>query len=77
MTTSGFRGISDQALGRRIAGSFVLHITERFGLAAVLRFFQGSNRDETLDGIRTRIHTVFGVSLEDIEKSWLAMLRVE
>lgn len=75
VTTSGFRGISDPVLSYHLAGSFVLHLTERFGLSAVLRFFQTSNRDETLDGIRAHIKAVFGVSLDEIENSWLAMLR--
>ena len=75
VTTSGFRGISDQVLSYRMAGSFVLHLTEQFGLAAVLRFFQTNNRDETLDAIRTRVQATFGVSLEDAENGWLAMLR--
>jgi hypothetical protein len=54
-------------LSYHIAGSFVLHLTECF--------FQSSNRDETLDGIRARIQAVFGVSLDEIENGWLAMLR--
>ena len=70
-----FRTIADQVLSYRMAGSFVLHLTERFGLPAVLRSFQTNNRDETLDAIRARIQTVFGVSLEDVESSWLAVLR--
>lgn len=75
VTTSGFRGISDQRLGSNTAGSFVLYMTERFGLAPVLRFFQASSADDTLDVIRGRIQSVFGVSLDEIENSWLAMLR--
>jgi hypothetical protein len=63
-------------LSYRVAGSFVLHMTERFGLPAVLQFFQRvNNREESLDTIRARIQAVFGVSLEDVEASWLAMLR--
>lgn len=75
VTTPGFRSIPDQVLSYRVAGSFVLHLTERFGLPAVLRFFQTNNRDETLDAIRTRFQTVFGASLEEAEVSWLAVLR--
>ena len=75
VTTSGFRGIADQVLSYRMAGSFVLHLTERFGLPDVLRFFQTNNRDETLDAIRTRFRNVFGAFLEDAESSWLAGLR--
>ena len=75
VTTSGFRGISDQLLGYHTAGSFVLHMTERFGLSPVLRFLQTSNSEDTLDVIHERIQGVFGVSLDEIESSWLAMLR--
>jgi hypothetical protein len=75
VTTTDFRGISDQTLSYRMAGSFVLHMTERFGLPAVIRFFQTNNRDESLDAIRGRVQAVFGVSLDDIESSWLARLR--
>jgi hypothetical protein len=75
VTTAGFRGISDSVLSYRMAGSFVLHLTERFGLAAVLRFFQTTNREESADAIQARIRAVFGVTLEDVEASWLAMLR--
>jgi hypothetical protein len=34
-----------------------------------------NNRDESLDAIRARMLAVFGVSLEDIEATWLTMLR--
>lgn len=75
VTTSGFRAIPDQVLSYRMAGSFMLHLTERFGLPAVLRFLQTNNRDETLDAIRSRTQATFGVSLEEAESSWLTMLR--
>lgn len=75
VTTSGFRGVADQVLSYRMAGSFVLHLTERFGLPDVLRFFQTNDRNEGLDAIRTRFRNVFGASLEDAEGSWIAALR--
>jgi hypothetical protein len=74
VTTADFRGLPDQVLSYRLAGSFVLHLTERFGLPAVRRFFQTANRDDSLAAIRERIQAAFGVSLEDAESSWLAML---
>jgi hypothetical protein len=58
-----------------MAGSSVLHATERLGLPAVLRFVQTSNGDETVVVIRARIQGVSGVSLENIESGCLAMLR--
>jgi hypothetical protein len=58
-----------------MAGSFVLYLTERFGLPTVLRFFQTNNRDESLSAIGTRVESVFGLSLEDAEAGWLEILR--
>jgi hypothetical protein len=76
VTSNGFRGIQNEELSYRVAGSFVLHITERFGLPAVLQFFrQSTNRDESLDAIRVRMQLVFGTTLEEVEGGWLAMLR--
>ena len=75
VTTAGFRGITDTVLSYRMAGSFVLHLTERFGLPAVLRFIGTNNRDESLDAIQARMQAVFGVPLEEAERSWLEMLR--
>lgn len=75
VTTAGFRGISDSVVSYRLAGSFVLHLTERFGLPTVLRFFRTNDRDESLDAIRARVQTVFGVTLDDAEHSWMTMLR--
>ncbi len=75
VTTEGFRGIPDQVIGYRMAGSFILHLTERFGLPKVLQFFQTNNRDESLSAIRTRVQSVFNLSLEDAEADWLEILR--
>jgi hypothetical protein len=75
VTTAGFRGISDQVMSHRVAGSFVLFMTQRFGLPALLQLFHESDRDESVDAIRARIRATLGVSLEDIEASWLTMLR--
>ncbi len=75
VTTSGFRAIQDSILSYRMAGSFVLYLTERYGLPSVLRFLQGNGRDESLNDIRSRTQAVFGATLEAIESAWLAMLR--
>jgi hypothetical protein len=75
VTSSGFRSISDSTMSYRMAGSFVLYLTERFGLPAMLRFMHVNNRDESLESIQGRAQAVFGVSLEQIESDWLAMLR--
>jgi hypothetical protein len=75
VTTADFRKISDQVLSYRMAGSFVLYLTERFGLPAVLRFFATNNREESIDAIRARFQSVFGVPLDDVASDWLVMLR--
>lgn len=77
VTSSGFRAIVDQRLAYHVAGSFVLRATERFGLPPVLRFFQTSNAADELDVIRERVAGAFGVSLEELERSWLVMLPAE
>ena len=75
-TSDGFRGIADDVMSYRMAGSFVLHMSERFGVPAVMEFFRRVNdRGESLATIRARMLAVFGVSLEDVEASWLATLR--
>ena len=76
VVTSEFRNMPDMVLSYRMAGSFMLYLTERYGLETVLRFFaQGGGRDESLGTIRSRMDSVFGASLDDIERGWLDMLR--
>lgn len=76
VTTTPFRGIQDQVLSYRYAGSFVRFLVERHGLMAVIEFFrQSGGRDESLTAIRARTQNVFGRSLEELEAAWLAMLR--
>jgi hypothetical protein len=75
VTTPAFRGI-ESVLAYRMAGSFVLYLTERFGLPAVRRFFaEAGGRDETLETIRQRTQAVFGTTLDEVERDWLTMLR--
>ena len=75
VTTEGFRGIQDSVLSYRMAGSFVLYLTERFGLAAVLRFFRDGTRSEPLSAIENRMHATFGLGLDEAQAAWLAILR--
>jgi hypothetical protein len=64
-------GITDTVMAYREAGSFVLFLTDRFGLAAVLTFFQltgnANPNSDSLAAIRSRFESVFGVSLEAAE----------
>jgi hypothetical protein len=76
VTTEGFRGLANFELSYRMAGSFMLYLSERFGLAVVLRFFQGGTPTESLNTITARLQSVFGVSLENLESGWLTMLRM-
>lgn len=76
VTTTTFRGIQDQVLSYRYAGSFVRFLMDRFGTATVLQFFrQASGRDESLATIRARTERVFGPTLDDLEADWLQGLR--
>jgi hypothetical protein len=75
VTTPAFRGIADQVLSYRYAGSFLRFLIERHGLAPVLAFFGPGTRDEPLVVIRARVEAVFGRSLEALEADWLAFLR--
>jgi hypothetical protein len=74
VTTSGFRGIGDSVMSYRMAGSFVLYLTERFGLPSMLAFLKGDGRMESLATIQARMQAVFGLTVEEAEAGWLAML---
>ena len=69
------RAIPDQVMSYRIAGSFVLFLQERFGLSQVLSFLRVSRREDSLGTIGTRFEQIFGVTLEQVEADWLAMLQ--
>ena len=76
VTTAPFRGLADQVLSYRYAGSFVRFMVDRHGLAAVLDFFRGAGgRDESRAAIGARAEAVFGKTLADLEADWLAFLR--
>lgn len=74
-TTTGFRGITDAVLSYRMAGSFVLFLTDRFGMTGLQSFARASTRDDSLPTIRARMEAAFGVSLEQAELEWLTALR--
>lgn len=74
-TTDGFRAVSDTIMSYRMAGSFVLYLTERFGLPSVQAFFRNSTRGDSLNTIRARMQSAFGVTIEQAEADWLEMLR--
>jgi hypothetical protein len=62
VTSEGFRSIGDSVMSYRYAGSFVLFLTDRFGLPAILTFFRlsGNGRDDSLAVIQSRFQSVFG-----------------
>jgi hypothetical protein len=74
-TTAGFRGITDELMSYRVAGSFVLFLQERFGLARVLDFFRTGGRDDSLAAIQSRFQQAFSTSLDEAEADWLATLQ--
>ncbi|MFN8582643.1 MAG: hypothetical protein U0163_16915 [Gemmatimonadaceae bacterium] len=75
VTTAGFRGLSDQVMSYRMAGSFVLFLEEQFGLQRVLDFFRSGARDDTLAQIQSKFQLAFGKSLDEVEAAWLATLQ--
>ena len=74
VTSASFRGLPDQVLSYRVAGSFVRFLIERHGLAAILDFFRAGSRDESLAAIRTRVSASFGRTLEALESDWTTFL---
>jgi hypothetical protein len=75
VTTNGFRSIQDSTMSYRMAGSFVLYLTERFGLPAVLEMLRGGGGPtESLATIQNRMRAVFGLSVEELDRDWVAML---
>jgi hypothetical protein len=74
VTTNRFRSISDSTMSYRMAGSFVLYLTERFGLPSVLQMLRGGGPLESLAAIQARMQSVFGLSVEAAEAGWLEML---
>jgi hypothetical protein len=74
VSTSGFRGISDNTLSYLEAGSFVAFLIARFGIDRVLPFFRTGTRDDALDTIRARFEQAFGATLEKAEADWLAFV---
>ena len=74
VTTNRFRGIQDSTMSYRMAGSFVLYLTERFGLPSVLAMLRGEGPMESLATIQARMRQVFGLSVEEAESGWLAMI---
>ena len=75
VTTAGFRGITDQVLSYRMAGSFVLFLEERFGLSRVLAFFGTGGRDDSLAAVQSKLQQAFGASLDELEADWLATIQ--
>lgn len=74
VTTNRFRSIQDSTMSYRMAGSFVLYLTERFGLPSVLGMLRGEGAMESLGAIQARMRLVFGLSVEEAETGWLDML---
>lgn len=75
VTTDGFRSISPGGLAYQEAGSFVLYLTNRFGLPAVLEFFRSSSSRDSVDVIQARMQAALGLSIDQAEADWLAFLR--
>ena len=75
MTTTAFRAVTDSVLSYREAGSFMRFTIDRYGIERGLEFFRISSRTDSVTVIKERFQTAFGVSMDDVEREWLAMLR--
>ena len=75
LLTNDFRAIGDSVLSYREAGSFLRFMIDRYSLERVLEFFRISSRTDSIATISARFQTALGVSIEDAEAAWLAMLR--
>jgi hypothetical protein len=75
MTTTAFRAVADSVLSYREAGSFMRFTIDRYGIERVLEFFRISSRTDSVAVIKERFQSAFGVSMDDVEREWLAMLR--
>jgi hypothetical protein len=74
VTTNDFRGISDDVLSYREAGSFMRFVMDTYGTDRLLDFFRASARDDSLTTIKQRFASSMGVSLDVAETAWKAML---
>ena len=75
MTTTAFRAVADSVLSYREAGSFMRFTIDRYGIERVLEFFRISSETDSVAVFKERFQTAFGVSIDDVERDWLAMLR--
>jgi hypothetical protein len=73
--TNDFRGIPDQVLSSREAGSFVRFAMDSYGTGRVLEFFRLSSRDDSLSTIKQRFDSAVGVPMDAAEAAWTEMLR--
>ena len=69
------RAAADDVLSYREAGSFMRFTIDRYGIERVLEFFRISSRTDSVTLIKERFQTAFGLSMDDVEREWLAMLR--
>jgi hypothetical protein len=69
-----FRGIPDEVLSYREAGSFMRFVVDTYGIDRVRELFRISGRDDNLTTIRQRFSSAIGVSLTEAEAAWTAML---
>ena len=74
VTTADFRGIPDEVLSYREAGSFMRFVVDTYGIDRVRELFRISGRDDNLTMIRQRFSSAIGVSLTEAEAAWTAML---
>lgn len=73
VTTRAFRHL-DEWTGYQEAGSFVHFLEQRYGLDLLAAYFARGRQDDSLGRIRDTFAAVYGFSLEEAERRWLAFL---
>jgi hypothetical protein len=71
--TSGFRQY-DSSVTYPEAGSFVRFLIDQRGLDPIKRLFASVTADSGADTVRRQVETIYGTSLEELEREWLAFL---
>jgi hypothetical protein len=73
LTSAEFRRF-DPDVTYPLAGSFMTHVLDTYGLAAVKRLFQAGQPLDTADSVRRQVADALGRSVSQIEQDWRAML---
>jgi len=73
ITSNGFRRF-DSNVTYPEAGSFVRYLIDRFGLPSMKQLFAAGTPNDSAIQVRDAFQSIFGLSIDDAERDWLAML---